>query len=230
MNILITGGGTEEAIDNVRSICNFSTGRTSTFLADWLSKKGHTVTALMAERAIKPEVSEKLSVITFKSFQNLSDSLEKLCSQNKWHLIVHAAAVSDFSVASIEMNGKVYKPGDFTKISSDSEPIIRLKRNPKIVDSIKKWCGKDAEKTILVAFKLTSQASEEERKIALDKVFDSSGRGIFSPDYVVSNDLSEITKELHPCTIWGKDNKIAEKTKTLEELAFFLEKMAGKNL
>ena len=32
MKILITGGGSEEKIDNVRSICNFSTGRNSSFL------------------------------------------------------------------------------------------------------------------------------------------------------------------------------------------------------
>ena len=38
MNILITGGGCEEPIDDVRSVCNFSTGKTSSLIADCLVK------------------------------------------------------------------------------------------------------------------------------------------------------------------------------------------------
>ncbi len=222
MKILITGGGTEEPIDTVRSICNFSTGRTASFLAKSLSESGHSVTALMAERAIKPKESKTLSVKTFKSFQNLSDSIENLCKTEQWDLIIHAAAVSDFSVDTIEMDGKLFHPGDFSKISSDSEPVIRLKKNPKIVDSIKNWCGNNAEKTTLIAFKLTSSATTEERKKAVDKVFDSTGRTVSSPDFVVSNDLSEINNNLHPCTIWHKNGNIVKRTQTLEELVDFL--------
>lgn len=226
MNILITGGGTEEPIDTVRSICNFSTGRTASFLAESLSKAGHNVTALMAERAVKPE-EKGICIRTFKSFQNLSDAVESLCRTGRWDLIVHAAAVSDFSVDTIEMNGKTYRPGDFAKISSDSAPVIRLKKNPKIVDSIKKWCKENASGTVLTAFKLTSGASAEERKEATEKLFNSTGNAGLSPDFVVSNDLSEITSTSHPCTIWAKNGKIAAETQNLEELASFLGNIKG---
>ena len=53
MKILITGGGSEEPIDNVRAVCNFSTGRTSAFLADFFAGAGHEVTEIVSERAVK---------------------------------------------------------------------------------------------------------------------------------------------------------------------------------
>ena len=37
MKILVTGGGSIEPIDNVRAVCNFSTGKTSAFLSDLFS-------------------------------------------------------------------------------------------------------------------------------------------------------------------------------------------------
>ena len=54
MNILITGGGCREAIDNVRCVTNTSTGRTSSAIADYFFAQGANVTLLAAASAIKP--------------------------------------------------------------------------------------------------------------------------------------------------------------------------------
>ena len=55
MNVLITGGGCEEPIDNVRSISNFSTGKTSTTLASYFVEKNCKVTCIMSYKAIRPK-------------------------------------------------------------------------------------------------------------------------------------------------------------------------------
>jgi phosphopantothenoylcysteine decarboxylase/phosphopantothenate--cysteine ligase len=49
--ILITSGGTEEAIDRVRSLTNKSTGATGAYLADHFSQLGFDVVYLHAENA-----------------------------------------------------------------------------------------------------------------------------------------------------------------------------------
>ena len=74
MNILITGGGCEEAIDSVRSVCNFSTGKTACKIASTLlsTKPSIKITAIMAEKAEKPE---GCTVRTFRSFSDLEHIL-----------------------------------------------------------------------------------------------------------------------------------------------------------
>ena len=62
MKILVTGGGSIEPIDNVRAVCNFSTGKTSAFLSDLFFLAGNEVTEILSERAIKPS---KAKCITY---------------------------------------------------------------------------------------------------------------------------------------------------------------------
>lgn len=216
MKILITGGGSEEPIDNVRSVCNFSTGRTSSFLADCFCANGMEVTALMSERSIKPE---KARVITYRTFRELQARLEEECKSGKYDAVIQAAAVSDYSPEIIVVDGKEYKAGSVSKVPAGTELVIRMKKNPKLVDSIKIWCGKE---TKVVAFKLTSNASIEERKAAVNKIFSSNGEKALVPDYVVSNDLSEITASVHPCVIYDREMKEAGSVLNLQELADFL--------
>ena len=198
MKILVTGGGTIEPIDNVRAITNFSTGRTSASMADLFSDLGHDVTLLQSVRGARC-LNSSVDVVGYLTFSDLQKELESLCGSNDFDLVVHAAAVSDFSVDTVEVDGKVFGAGEFAKIPSGSELIIKMKKNPKLVDSIKMWSRK---KCALVAFKLTSNATMDERKAAVKKVFDSTGSKDAAPDFVVSNDLSEITDKAHPFRIW----------------------------
>ena len=223
MKILVTGGGSTEPIDNVRAICNFSTGRTASFLADYFADHEHEVTAIMSEKAIKPQKAE---IKTYKTFSDLNTLLEAECKKGIYHAFVHAAAVSDYSPDTIEIDGKIIKAGQISKVPSGSQLTIHMKKNPKLVDSLKEWSGLN---TKVFAFKLTSNANTEERKAAVEKIFNANNKKELAPDYVVSNDKSEILNEIHPCTIYKKDGNIAGKTKKLEELAEFLMKiMEGK--
>ena len=55
MNVLITGGGCREAIDNVRCVTNTSTGKTSAAIADFFIGQGASVTILAAASAVRPK-------------------------------------------------------------------------------------------------------------------------------------------------------------------------------
>ena len=221
MKILITGGGSEEPIDNVRAVTNFSTGRTSAFLADFFAGAGHEVTEIVSERAVK---AEKARLLTYKTFAQLASALESECRNGAYDLIVHAAAVSDYSPYQIVVDGKEYECGSVSKVPAGAELVVKMKKNPKLVDSLKLWSG---DKTKVIAFKLTSNASVGERKAAVKKVFDANENHLLSPDFVVSNDLSEIKGDVHPCVIYGRGMEEAAVAGDLAGLAKAILKLAG---
>jgi phosphopantothenoylcysteine synthetase/decarboxylase len=195
MRVLISGGGCEEPLDGVRSLCNFSSGRTAAFLCDRMVEQGHEVTAVFAERAIKP--SQLVVLHTFRTFQDLFNTLKKLLVANDFGMIIHAAAVSDFGIGSVEVDGISYPPSSCGKIESGSEVVVRLKQNPKIIDHLRDWSRNP--NCIMVGFKLTNGADMKERETAVSDLLRRAG-----VDLVVSNDLSEISTEQHPFRIYGQ--------------------------
>ena len=52
MKILVTSGGTSEAIDRVRSITNHSTGRLGKVITETLLKAGHQVCLITTQQAL----------------------------------------------------------------------------------------------------------------------------------------------------------------------------------
>ena len=221
MKILITGGGSEEKIDNVRSICNFSTGRTSSFLSTFFVEKGFSVSLITSHRSVMPE-NKNVNVYKYESFSESKNLLEMECKTKNYDIIIHAAAVSDYSPDKIIIDSKEFDAKTVKKIPSGSEVSIKLKKNPKLIDFIKDWTNKQS---FVCAFKLTSNASFDERKSAVEKVFLSNKDDSFRPDIVISNDLSEINGFVHPCVIFGKDLQILGKTENLSELAQKIEEI-----
>ena len=213
MRILITGGGCEEPIDSVRCITNFATGQTSSVLADIFAANGAEVTALIGKKAVAP-ADPKVKIIRFGGFMELSRLLQEELSQNPFDCILHAAAVSDYGVESVLVNGKPLAGGPEGKLDSDSDILISLKKHPKLIDVIKNWSINPAVK--VVGFKLTAGASLEERQTAVAKLFTRS-----RADWVVSNDLSEIGGDFHNARIY-KNNQVIGEAENKQELARFL--------
>jgi phosphopantothenoylcysteine synthetase/decarboxylase len=195
VRILITGGGTEEPVDRVRSICNFSTGKTASFLAGYLASRGFSVTALMAERAVKPQAPVILH--TYRTFPDLEKSLQILLSANRYDCIIHAAAVSDYRTELVEINGLRFRPESLQKIPSGADVVIRLKENPKLIDNLRSWSVNGGIR--IIAFKLTDGDNLPAREKAVETLFSHA-----KPDLVVSNDRAEMTEGLHPARIYGK--------------------------
>lgn len=195
IKVLVTAGGTQEPIDTVRVISNLSSGKTGITIAEYLTQMGFDVTLLQAHGSAKTENVTSRDVFT--SFSSLDEKIRKYLSTEDFTHIIHAAAVSDYSVDNIEANGKKYKPFELKKLSSDVDSMsIHLKRNHKIVDQLKEY---SRNKNIsVIAFKLTSQASDAEKKAAVEKLFKNS-----HADFVVHNDLTDIDiiKKTHKFTL-----------------------------
>lgn len=171
IQVLITAGGTSEPIDEVRVITNRSTGKTASVLADHLVESGFDVTFLHSETSLKPR--NPTQMVSFTSFGDLQQKLENELAKSAYDWVIHTAAVSDYSVYPTS-----------GKISSDAEEItLKLKRNPKLIDQIKKI----SPKTKLVGFKLTSTSDPKIVTEKVEKLFQHS-----HCDFVVQNDWNDI--------------------------------------
>jgi phosphopantothenoylcysteine decarboxylase/phosphopantothenate--cysteine ligase len=186
--ILITAGGTREPIDSVRYIGNMSSGHTASRLADELCDKGHDVTWLGADNAAAP--LRACAKPRFCSFDDLASQLENLLAASDYDVVIHAAAVSDFSVASVQTQAGETLDGMTGKLSSDSALLLRLKPNPKLLDRIRTWSKNPHVRVI--GFKLTDTADLQQRYEAVKKQLEHSG-----VDVVVHNDLADISRESH---------------------------------
>jgi phosphopantothenate--cysteine ligase len=188
VKILITGGGCEEPIDGVRCISNFSSGATASFISDYFVEQGAEVTLFLAQKALKPK-SSLISISPFKSFADLQRLLIQEL-QKEYDGVIHCAAVSDYSVKSLETaTGDILSAGE-RKIDSGDELVIRLKKNPKLIDSIKNWSSN--AKVKLVGFKLTRGDDEQTALKRVEKLQQQSGA-----DWVVWNDLDNIAETRH---------------------------------
>lgn len=184
--ILITAGATRERIDSVRFITNVSTGSTGAELASRFSAIGHEVFLLTGEAGVLPE-NPKCEVLRYSDFSDLNEKLTGLLATREWDFVFHAAAVSDYSVDSLQVGERTGKPDAGSKLDSSDEMILHLRRNPKIVDQIRNR-SKNPQIRV-VAFKLTDTRSEGLQRKAIQTLMDRA-----RPDYVVHNDLSALSE------------------------------------
>jgi phosphopantothenoylcysteine decarboxylase/phosphopantothenate--cysteine ligase len=209
VKILVTAGGTEEPVDGVRRLTNVSTGTTGGVLARHFAERGAEVLLLHAERALLSGIPVERE--TFVTFSDLESALRRTLSERRWDAVVHLAAVSDYSVSSIEVDGRAVAAADHGKIGSGSEVVIRLRPNPKLIDSIKKW-SQNAD-TLVVAFKLTNDPDPEVREARVQRLLDRD-----TTDLVVHNDLHDIDGTRHLATIFDRRGPLA-RTATKDQLA-----------
>ena len=215
MKILITGGGCREYIDSVRIVTNSSTGRTSAELADFFAEKGCEVTLITAETAIKPK-NEEIKIVEFQTGQELSQAIQSELCVRFSDAVIHAAAVSDYIPSEIITNGKNYKAGkSLSKLHSENDLTVIFKPAPKIADSLRYWAAEGGNSgTKIVCFKLTNRADFFERKRSVIKLFSHSGA-----DFIVANDLSEISDEKHIFKIVDSEGKIISEGSNNIEMA-----------
>ena len=209
MKILITAGGTEEPVDGVRRLTNSSTGATGGMIARIFAEKGADVLLLHAERASLDSIGVEHD--TFVTFADLENALRSHLGEVDWDAIIHLAAVSDYSVASIDVDGRSVAHGNQGKIGSGHEVVIRLSPNPKLIDSLKTWSRNKSIRVI--GFKLTNEPDPALRTTRVRALLDRS-----AVDIVVHNDLGEITAHSHPAEIWSRQGPLV-RTATKKELA-----------
>jgi phosphopantothenoylcysteine decarboxylase/phosphopantothenate--cysteine ligase len=201
LKILITAGGTKVPIDSVRSITNTSTGRTGAQLADYFTKKNYEVDLLLSRDGFSPVYCGNIT--RFTTYDDLARLMEEKIKRNKYDLIVHAAAVSDFKVA---------RPAK-GKLASGEKQTLVLEPTEKLLHKIKVW----SKKSKVIGFKLTDTADQKARKVAVSKIFAQGA------ELVVHNDLSEISGSDHVFNLISPRNKNIRSHGT-EQLAYSIEK------
>lgn len=180
--ILITYGGTVEDIDGVRFISNMSTGKTGAAIAEELFLSGNEITTLRARNSV--ETKFNIEGETFSSFEDYSIKIEKLPAEKHFDVIIHLAALSDYSPTFLEKDNNTFPLPLQSKLASDSDNIkIMFKKNVKVIETLKRL-SKNSN-VIVVGFKLTNQSEESDIPNIIKKMFTDS-----DIDYVVHNDLS----------------------------------------
>ena len=211
--VLITAGGTRETIDGVRTLTNMSTGKTGAALADYLHEKGHQVLLLTNKFSEKPRTDVKID--TYESFRDIYNTLKALGQTHDFDMILHAAAISDYSIANIQTPDGVLPPSE-GKMSSKYDNIsIELKRNEKILPRLKDLFGPS---TSVVGFKLTSTESKQEQAKAIFSLFTEK-----SVDYVIHNDMNDIKNGMRKFLM---TSRVGEQTEiaSIESLAAHVSK------
>ena len=125
--VLVTGGPTWVAIDDVRVISNTSTGEMSLWLAREAATAGLDVDLLLGPACAPGRLPARVKVQRFAFYHELSALLSEKLRAHRYDAIFHAAAVSDY----------LCRPVD-GKISSEAgELVLRLTRAPKLVAKIR---------------------------------------------------------------------------------------------
>jgi phosphopantothenoylcysteine decarboxylase/phosphopantothenate--cysteine ligase len=216
LRILVTSGGTAEPIDGTRVITNTSSGRTGSGIAGRMVRSGHEV-VLLRSRGSAP-APQGAREETYASFADLDEALGRILSSEPFDAVIHAAAVSDFGVREVVVDGMSHPPGG-QKLGSDSAPTLRLGVHPKLVDGLR---ARSLNKSVrIVAFKLTGGADAAHAGEAVVALFRHSGA-----DLVVHNDLAERSGEdAFPSRIHFQDGTAPEHCGTRTELASALERI-----
>lgn len=217
--IIITAGGTSEKIDNVRKITNSSTGKLGSEIAAKLielqDKNIEKIYYVCSKNAIKP-LGEKIEIVEIFDTADLQFVINKLLTENNISCFIHSMAVSDYTVDYVTTAENLAENIDYNnadvlkticnfnggiidnKISSNYDNLIlKLKRTPKIISTIKDI----SPSTYLVGFKLLDSVGESELINTACELKEKN-----KCDLVVANDLKNIKNGNHKAFIVRSKN------------------------
>lgn len=164
VRVLVTAGGTREAIDPVRFIGNAASGRTGFAVAEEAARRGATVTLVSGPTTL-PDPFGVRTVRVTSAAEMLDAALDSYAAVD---VVVASAAVADFRPKS---------PAEHKQKKSEASLSIELERTPDILATL----AADKNDRVLVGF-----AAETHEVLA-------SARGKLEAkhlDLVVANDVS----------------------------------------
>ena len=167
-SVLITSGPTQEPIDPVRFISNYSSGKTGFYIAEEAKKRN--IGRIVYITGPSNHIPDNVDLVKVKTAIEMREQVLKF--YNDIDLVIMAAAVSDYTSA------KIYPD----KIKKDQETMtLNLVKNPDILLEL----GRKKEKQIRGGF-----AAETEN------IFDSGQKKLKKKnlDLLVLNEISESNK------------------------------------
>lgn len=127
--VVISAGGTQEPIDPVRFISNRSSGKMGYALAEAARDRGAEVTLVTAPTALESPAG--IDLVPVRTVNEMRDAV--LSTSESADLLVMAAAISDFSPASVASE-KIKKNGaGLTLELAKNEDWMPLATGPKLV-------------------------------------------------------------------------------------------------
>lgn len=214
--LLLTGGAMSEPVDAVRSITNSSSGATARIIAETFVSAGWTVDFLHHDSVRDVGCPPLLACESYHAFGDFSQKLSALLQRNPYDAVIHAAAVSDYHVASVQSADSSSVPTGQGKLESQTTLNIRLAANPKLLPTIRGQSRPGASgKTIIVAFKLTVGENETQGSERAGKFLDQG-----QADLVVWNDLAAMQSTgTHPFCLFGQGPSAFDRGQSNQELA-----------
>ncbi len=188
--VIVTAGPTIEAIDPVRYISNFSSGKMGFELARALKEKGAEVVLIKGPTALEaPPGLDR--VIEVGSALEMFGAAKEVFSDAD--IFIAAAAVADFRPEKVEKK-KIKKDG--------SKAVIELEENPDIIASLAK---EKRENQWLAGFALESHDAVENAKEKIRK------KGL---DFIILNSLEDegagFQGDSNKITIIDKENNLTK--------------------
>lgn len=163
-NVLVTAGPTREAIDPVRYITNYSTGKMGYAIAKNAMQRGANVTLITGPVSIEPPMF--VTVVSVESAKDMFEAVKEHAPQQD--IIIKAAAVADYTPASVA-DQKIKK--------MDGESQIPLVRTTDILA----WLGENRKPgQFLCGFSMETENMLENSRQKLQKK---------KADMIVANNL-----------------------------------------
>ena len=164
--VIVTAGGTQEAIDPVRVITNHSSGKQGYALAQAALDEGAEVTLITTPTGLNPPIGAR--VVRVKSAQDMLDALMNESAD----ALVMAAAAADF------------RPKDTAKDKlkkRDGIPQIQLEAAPDILKTVASPGGVAKRFRVMVGF------AAESRDLLQNASEKLKSKGL---DFIAANDIS----------------------------------------
>lgn len=228
MNIVVTAGGTNEKIDDVRFITNMSTGKLGSEIINSLTDKffneetlrDHTIFYIYAKGADFPVGASCIRYIEVTDTRSVEATVKKIITENKIDYFIHSMAISDYAV------DKVFTMDDIINALSDRNPfdksaikdaLVSMKginndtkissENEEMFISMKKtpkiidMIKKTDKNIFLISFKLLSDVSRDKLIEVAQKQLERT-----DSDIVIANDLKTIRNGSHKAIFVEKNN------------------------
>ena len=206
--IIITGGPTNEPIDEIMKITNMSTGGMAVQLGDHFCEAGYDV-VLILNNSVRAVEHEHMRIVRIETTEDLLKAIEKEAQADDTDAIIHAAAVgdykSDFAFLLEDMADEIYsKRGEIkseedvlailqnphskidssAKISSYQKGLtVKLDLTPKIISYLRFWFPE----SLLIGCKLLDGVEKGELFDAASALCNKNRM-----DYILANDLSDL--------------------------------------
>lgn len=211
--ILITGGPTNEPIDEVMKITNMSTGSLSLALAKLFYDDGWTVTLVLNQGVSAKDLprDDRMHLVLVETTEEMMDAIEEESKTAQYDGVIHAAAVgdykADFSFLMEDMAQEIFdrmetcksaedilelmrdpscKLNDDSKISSYQENLtVKLTLTPKIIARLREWFPR----TLIFGCKLLENVPQQELFDVAQKLAQKN-----DVDIILANDLAQLRK------------------------------------